>query len=106
MKRTSITLTCLALLFAAAALAAPVPTPALSAAPCIAAAPAPAESPAPATLATPAQPPAPLWLAGKCASCPDLLKACKNFCGADNVTFNCQNHNPCAGTCTCTVPPA
>jgi len=39
--------------------------------------------------------------ADKCASCPDLLKACKDFCGSNNVIFDCQNHNPCAGTCTC-----
>jgi hypothetical protein len=39
--------------------------------------------------------------ADKCASCPDLLKACKTFCGSNNVIFDCQNHNPCAGTCTC-----
>ena len=48
----------------------------------------------PALLSTPAG-------AEKCASCPDLLKACKSFCGSNNVIFNCQNHNPCAGTCTC-----
>lgn len=102
MKRTSITFACLSLLFAALAVAAPVPAPA-PAAPCVIAA---ADAPAPAVLATPAQPPAPLWLAdGKCASCPDLLKACKDFCGSNNVTFNCQNHNPCAGTCSCTTAP-
>jgi len=39
--------------------------------------------------------------ADKCATCPDLLKACKEFCGSNNVIFDCQNHNPCAGTCTC-----
>ncbi|HEV8578969.1 MAG TPA: hypothetical protein VGX68_07775 [Thermoanaerobaculia bacterium] len=39
--------------------------------------------------------------ADKCASCPDQLKACKTFCGSNNVVFDCQNHNPCAGTCTC-----
>ena len=39
--------------------------------------------------------------ADKCASCPDQIKACKSFCGSNNVIFNCQNHNPCAGTCTC-----
>ncbi len=39
--------------------------------------------------------------ADKCATCPELLQACKNFCGSNNVIFDCQNHNPCAGTCTC-----
>jgi len=39
--------------------------------------------------------------ADKCATCPELLKACKAFCGSNNVVFDCQNHNPCAGTCTC-----
>jgi methionine aminopeptidase len=39
--------------------------------------------------------------AQKCATCPELLKACKTFCGSNNVVFNCQNSNPCAGTCTC-----
>jgi hypothetical protein len=39
--------------------------------------------------------------AGKCATCPELLQSCKSFCGSNNVVFNCQNHNPCAGTCTC-----
>ena len=39
--------------------------------------------------------------ADKCATCPELLKACKAFCGSNNVIFDCQNHNPCAGTCTC-----
>jgi hypothetical protein len=39
--------------------------------------------------------------AEKCASCPELLKACKTFCGSNNVVFNCQNSNPCAGTCSC-----
>jgi len=39
--------------------------------------------------------------AQKCASCPDLLKSCKAFCGSNNVVFNCQNSSPCAGTCTC-----
>ena len=48
----------------------------------------------PAFLTTPAA-------AEKCASCPDLLKSCKSFCGSNNVVFNCQNSNPCAGTCTC-----
>ena len=48
----------------------------------------------PAFLTTPAA-------AGKCASCPDLLKSCKSFCGSNNVVFSCQNSNPCAGTCTC-----
>src|SRR5262245_25794833 len=104
MKRISTTLACLSLLFAALALAAPVPAPAP--APAAPAAPiglATAPATAPAVLATPAQPPAPLWLDGKCATCPELLKACKTFCGSNNVTFNCQNHNPCAGTCTCTI---
>lgn len=40
-------------------------------------------------------------VADKCSPCPDLLKACKSFCGSNNVVFNCQNSNPCAGTCTC-----
>ncbi|MFL6195032.1 MAG: hypothetical protein ACJ75H_12730 [Thermoanaerobaculia bacterium] len=39
--------------------------------------------------------------AEKCASCPDLLKSCKSFCGSNNVIFDCQNSNPCAGTCVC-----
>jgi hypothetical protein len=39
--------------------------------------------------------------AGKCATCPELLQSCKTFCGSNNVVFDCQNHNPCAGTCTC-----
>jgi hypothetical protein len=39
--------------------------------------------------------------AEKCATCPDLLKSCKTFCGSNDVIFNCQNSNPCAGTCTC-----
>jgi hypothetical protein len=39
--------------------------------------------------------------AQKCATCSELLKACKGFCGNNNVVFNCQNNNPCAGTCTC-----
>jgi hypothetical protein len=102
MKRISTSLACLSLLFAALALAAPIP----ASAPAAPAAPAPTVAPAtaPAVFATPAQPPAPLWLAdGKCATCPELLKACKDFCGSNNVTFNCQNHNPCAGTCSCTV---
>jgi|GEM_PF-2538956 len=51
-------------------------------------------------LALPALPPPPAR-ADKCATCPDLLKACKTFCGSNNVIFDCQNHNPCAGTCTC-----
>lgn len=38
--------------------------------------------------------------AEKCASCSELLKSCKAFCGG-SVVFNCQNSNPCAGTCTC-----
>jgi hypothetical protein len=40
-------------------------------------------------------------VAEKCASCPDQIKACKAFCGSNNVIFNCQNSNPCAGTCAC-----
>lgn len=84
-------------LFAGVALAVPGPAPAAVTAACPAALTAPA---------APAQPMAPVWLAdGKCASCSELLKACKAFCGANNVTFNCQNSSPCAGTCTCTVPP-
>jgi len=85
------------ILFAGAAMAAPVsPAPAAGTA-CLSATIAPA---------SPAQPPAPLFLAdGKCASCPDLLKSCKAFCGSNNVTFNCQNSSPCAGTCSCTVAP-
>jgi hypothetical protein len=52
------------------------------------------------------QPAAPVWLAeGKCASCSDLLKSCKAFCGNNNVNYQCQNSSPCAGTCTCIVPP-
>jgi len=51
-------------------------------------------------LALPALLPSPAH-ADKCATCPDLLKACKTFCGSNNVVFDCQNHNPCAGTCTC-----
>jgi hypothetical protein len=39
--------------------------------------------------------------AEKCASCSELLKSCKAFCGSNNVIFNCQNSSPCAGTCTC-----
>ena len=39
--------------------------------------------------------------AEKCATCSELVKACKNFCGSNNVIFDCQNSNPCAGTCTC-----
>lgn len=39
--------------------------------------------------------------AQKCASCSELLKSCKAFCGSNNVVFNCQNSSPCAGTCTC-----
>ena len=100
MKRLSLPalLALVCILLAGVAMAAPVsPAPAAGTA-CLSALTSPV---------SPAQPPTPLFLAdGKCASCPDLLKACKNFCGADNVTFNCQNHNPCAGTCTCTVPPA
>lgn len=53
-----------------------------------------------ALLALPALLPSPAR-ADKCATCPDLLKACKTFCGSNNVIFDCQNHNPCAGTCTC-----
>jgi hypothetical protein len=54
-----------------------------------------------ALLALPALLPSPA-AADKCASCPDLLKACRSFCGGSNdVIFNCQNSNPCAGTCTC-----
>ena len=53
-----------------------------------------------ALLSLPALLPAPAR-ADKCASCPDLLKSCKSFCGSNNVVFNCQNSNPCAGTCTC-----
>ncbi len=53
-----------------------------------------------ALLALPALLPSPAR-ADKCATCPELLKACKDFCGSNNVIFNCQNHNPCAGTCTC-----
>jgi hypothetical protein len=53
-----------------------------------------------ALLALPAFLPTPA-AADKCASCPDLIKACKSFCGSNNVVFNCQNSNPCAGTCTC-----
>ena len=53
-----------------------------------------------ALLALPALLPSPAR-ADKCATCPELLKACKNFCGSNNVVFDCQNHNPCAGTCTC-----
>jgi len=45
--------------------------------------------------------PAPVFTADKCASCPDLLKACRTFCGSSQVNFNCQNSSPCAGTCTC-----
>jgi len=26
--------------------------------------------------------------ADKCATCPDLLKACKTFCGSNNVVFD------------------
>lgn len=39
--------------------------------------------------------------AQKCASCSELLKSCKAFCGSNNVVFDCQNSSPCAGTCTC-----
>jgi hypothetical protein len=38
--------------------------------------------------------------AQKCATCSELLKSCKEFCG-NNVIFDCQNSSPCAGTCTC-----
>ena len=37
----------------------------------------------------------------KCATCPELLQACRNFCGTNQVNYSCQNHNPCAGTCSC-----
>ncbi|HEX9943553.1 MAG TPA: hypothetical protein VGG03_16190 [Thermoanaerobaculia bacterium] len=53
-----------------------------------------------ALLALPALLPAPA-AADKCASCPEQIKACKSFCGSNNVIFNCQNSNPCAGTCSC-----
>ena len=53
-----------------------------------------------ALLALPVLLPSPA-AADKCASCPDLIKSCKSFCGSNNVIFNCQNSNPCAGTCTC-----
>jgi len=43
----------------------------------------------------------PTAAADKCATCPELLQACRSFCGSNQVNFNCQNHNPCAGTCTC-----
>jgi hypothetical protein len=53
-----------------------------------------------ALLTLPALLPAPVQ-AEKCATCADLLKSCKSFCGSNNVVFDCQNSNPCAGTCTC-----
>lgn len=91
------------LLLAVAALAAPAPQDlALCAAPVAGVAPAataPALAPAVATA------PEPLWLA-KCASCSELQRACKDFCGPDNIDFHCQGSNPCAGTCSCIVPPA
>jgi hypothetical protein len=86
MKRTPILLACLALLCAGALHAAPA---------------AASASVTPALLA----PPAPLFQADKCATCSDLLKSCKAFCGNNNVDFHCQNSNPCAGTCTCTTSP-
>lgn len=43
----------------------------------------------------------PVPAAAKCASCSELIKACKTFCGSNNVVFDCQNSNPCAGTCAC-----
>jgi hypothetical protein len=51
-------------------------------------------------LALPALMPA-AAVAGKCATCSELLQSCKSFCGSNNVVFSCQNNNPCAGTCTC-----
>jgi hypothetical protein len=93
-------LAALSLLLASAALAAPAPQ---NLAFCTAAAPA-AMAPAAATA------PAPLWLAAaqqaKCATCSELQRACKDFCGANNINFQCQGNNPCAGTCSCIVPPA
>jgi hypothetical protein len=92
-------LTGLFLLLAVAALAAPAPQDlALCAAPVTGVASA-AASPAVATA------PEPLWLA-KCASCSELQRACKDFCGPNNIDFHCQGSNPCAGTCSCIVPPA
>jgi len=92
-------LAALSLLLASAALAAPAP---LNPAFCAAA--------APAAVAPAATAPAPLWLAAaqqaKCATCSELQRACKDFCGANNINFQCQGNNPCAGTCSCIVPPA
>jgi hypothetical protein len=98
MKRnTALALAAAVFLLAGAALAAPTATSDTSSCPALQAA-------APAAPA--AQTAEPLWLAdGKCASCSDLLKSCKAFCGNNNVNFNCQNSSPCAGTCTCIVPP-
>jgi hypothetical protein len=52
-----------------------------------------------ATVATGA--PAPVFAADKCATCQELLQACRSFCGTTHVNFSCQNSSPCAGTCTC-----